>query len=143
MPTREMRLSTRALEVNWINVHSSPAIVSADVEFFNSKFADSLRYFDIDFQPRTAPLHNKLGFVERENSVVRKLIQRLLVDASYFDGGQETHSEQEDILSRAVNPRLTSRKSQNEQLRARTELLPRSYWPSTIQGSFQTRWRSQ
>ena len=102
MPSREMTLSARALEVNWINLHGSPAVVSADPEFFNSKFAEALRYFDITFQPRPARRHNKLGVVERKNSVVRTLIQRLLKDADYFDPSRDRKPEQEDILSRAV-----------------------------------------
>lgn len=40
--------------------------------------------------------------MERKNSVVRTLTQRLLIDASYFGRGQETHSELEHILSKAV-----------------------------------------
>ena len=102
MPSREMTLSARALEVNWINIHGSPAVVSADPEFFNSRFAEALRYFNIQFQPRPARRHNKLGVVERKKSVVRTIIQRLLKDADYFHPSRDRKPEQEDILSRAV-----------------------------------------
>ena len=82
MQTREMYEAARQLEVAWINVHDAPSIISGDIEFFNSHFADALRYFSIQFEPRPARRHNKLGVVERKNEVVRVVLQRLLKDAS-------------------------------------------------------------
>ena len=66
MQTREMDEAARQLEVAWIKVHGAPSIVSGDIEFFNSRFADALWYFSIQFEPLPARRHNKLGVVERK-----------------------------------------------------------------------------
>lgn len=102
MPSREMTLSAKALEMSWINVHGSPSVVSVDAESFNQKFSSALRYFDIEFDPRPARRPCKLGVLERKNSIVRTLRERLLMDSEYLDRGRDKHSEREDILSRAV-----------------------------------------
>ena len=100
--TREMDEAARQLEVAWINVHGAPSIISGDIEFFNSRFAEALRYFSIQFEPRPARRHNKLGVVERMISVVRVLLQRLLKDASKSSVCVVASVERKEVVSRAV-----------------------------------------
>ena len=78
MQTHEMDEAAPQLEVACINVHGAPSIISGDIQFFNSGFADALGYFSIQFEARPERRQNKLGVVERKNAVVRVLLQRHL-----------------------------------------------------------------
>jgi len=98
-PTREMDIAAKAFELKWINNHGAPEVVSGDVEFLNSKFSSSLRYFHIMFEARPARRHNKLGVVERKNAVVRLIVQRFSKDAEFFNGCVVA---KEELLSRAT-----------------------------------------
>ena len=104
MSSREMSQVAHQLAVKWINVHGAPLTMSGEVEFFNTRFSDALRYFDIKFEPLPALLHNKPGVVERNNVVVRVLIQRgqRLKDSAHFSRTRSEASGRDEILSRAV-----------------------------------------
>lgn len=80
--------AARQLEYTWINVHGAPKTVCGDLEFFNSTFFNALRYFGCAFQPRPARRNNKLGVVERKNSVLRITAQRIHHDAKFFALGE-------------------------------------------------------
>lgn len=101
MDSREMDNAVRSFESQWINIHGAPTHVSADVEFLN-KFAKQLHYFGIKFKPTPARRHNKLGVVERKNSVVRLLIQRLVKDGSYASASRAVSITPDELLSRAT-----------------------------------------
>lgn len=47
-------------------------------------FTRALSYFSKSFQPRQARKHNKLGVLERNNSIMIIFIKHLLMDAEYF-----------------------------------------------------------
>lgn len=100
--SREMPHAARAFEVQWINVHGAPEVVSADIEFMNQTFMSALRYFGVRFEPRPARRHNKLGIVERKNAVIRLVVQRLLKDAEYAKNAHQHIACKAEVLSRAT-----------------------------------------
>lgn len=99
--SREMDKAMEALEEIWINLHGPPSFLSTDVEFLN-KFAEELKYFGIMFKAHPARRHNKLGVVERKNSVVRLLFQRLLKDAKDAVNRRNVHIHHAELISRAT-----------------------------------------
>lgn len=104
VPDRDMERAALNLELHWINHHGCPNIISGDPEFFNEKFQRALKYFGIKHRPLPARRHNKLGVVERKNSVVRGIAQRLRKDSDYFATVRQqvpNNGSPTEILSRA------------------------------------------
>lgn len=73
------------LETTWIYTHGAPIRVSADDEYNRKKLADFLSVHDMQFQPRPARRHNKVGIVERKNGTLKTIIRRLDHDISTAD----------------------------------------------------------
>ena len=102
VPSRKMEVAARQFEYKWINVHGAPKIVSGDLEFLNTTFLNAIRYFGCEFEQRPARRHNKLGVVERKNSIIRVMAQRVHSDAKFFSVSKGSEFMLEDILSRAT-----------------------------------------
>lgn len=99
--TRYMDEAMVSLEEIWIHIHGSPRSLSADPEFLN-KFTKDLNYYHIQFIPVPARRHNKIGVVERKNSVLRMLVQKLLKDAEYARKTRSVSVSVKEILSRGT-----------------------------------------
>lgn len=79
---KDMDTIVEKLEVLWICMHGAPRSLSADDEYHRKKLTDFLRSHDIQFKPRPARRHNKVGIVERKNGTLKEIIQRLDKDIS-------------------------------------------------------------
>lgn len=102
METREIDEAAQQLEVARINVHGAFCIVSGDIEIFNSRFGDALKYFSVQFELRPARHNNELGIVERNNAVGRVFIGRLLKDAFNSSQFVTDAMQRKELFSRAV-----------------------------------------
>ena len=102
VPSRRMEEAARQFEYRWVNVHGAPSVVAEDLEFLNPTFMNAIRYFGCEFQQRPARRHNKLGIVERKNSVIRIMAQRIHNDARYFSAARSSDFLLEDVISRAT-----------------------------------------
>ena len=81
LPSRDMDVAAKIIECKWIHQYGPPQRFSADPEFDNVSVKDVLRRHFIDFEPRPARRHNKVGHVERKNDVIRLLVSRVDKDS--------------------------------------------------------------
>lgn len=65
----------KVLKFIWIKINGPSEAIFTSVEFA-TKLAKELKYFIIKFNSVSTLWHNKLGFVDREDSVLRLLMQR-------------------------------------------------------------------
>lgn len=100
--SKETDSAARCFEINCCNIHGALKIISGDPEFNKRPFIDAVSYLGIEFAPRTARRHIKLGVVERKNAVIRLLVKRLLNDGDYFRGSRKVNFDNIEVISRAV-----------------------------------------
>lgn len=74
---RSMSTIILLLETEWICHRGAPAAFSADDEYNKSALRTYLSTHGIEFKPRPARRHNKLGVVERKNGVVKTILGKL------------------------------------------------------------------
>lgn len=83
LPSPEIPEIISAIVRRWFSVYGAPFSLSGDVEFSRStQFQDFLKYFFVDLEPRPARRHNKNSSLEAKHGLIRKLVLRLLSDAS-------------------------------------------------------------
>ena len=102
---RDITVAARTMETIWFNVHGAPAKLSGDPEFLNNKFKRAIQRYSITVEPRAARRHQKIGKVERKNTVVRKVVQRIAKDVEFMKASFGTESVEHNkhaILSRAT-----------------------------------------
>lgn len=49
----------------------SPAVISADLEFWEEDLSDALKQFSVKLEKRPAWRHNKVGVFENTNAVLK------------------------------------------------------------------------
>ena len=97
--SRFMDEAMDSFEMVWINIQGAPRNVSADIEFLK-RFSKELNYFNINFQPVPARRYNKVGVVERKNSVLRLFLQKILKDLEHAQNTRGQSMSDVEILSR-------------------------------------------
>ena len=107
----------RNVECEWICVHGAPDALLADDAYNKLAFHHFLNQHKVQYKPRSARRHNKLGTVERKNETVKAIIYRLDSD--------NINADVEIIVARAVFFHLVL-KLQN------TQLIPTSEGLHTI-----------
>jgi len=80
VPTRDLDDAATCFDRTWISRHGAPVSVSRDPEFNRAPFRDLLDLHGVSFDARPARRHNKVGSVERKNSVIKLILQRLSMD---------------------------------------------------------------
>jgi len=85
LPSRDLSAAAVAFDRMWLSRHGAPKSVSGDPEFNRSAFKEMLSSHAIEFDARPARRHNKLGFVERKNGVLRQIIQRVAMQSPDLD----------------------------------------------------------
>lgn len=68
---KNMNLIVEKLDCMWMCMHGAPHSVSADDEYNRKQLTNFLRSHDIQFKPRPARRHNKIGIVERKKRDVK------------------------------------------------------------------------
>jgi hypothetical protein len=87
---RDLELLAITFEREWQHAHGPPAEVSGDQEFSQGYFQDMLRRHNIAFREQGARRHNKTGFVERGNDVLKDFVERLVLDIQSQVAGSAT-----------------------------------------------------
>lgn len=117
---RSMKTVIQAIESSWVCKHGAPLAISADDEYNRRLFHNYLVSHGIQFQPRPARRHNKLGIVERKNSTIKAIVSKL--DDERSDAWTET------LVSSAS---FQSNMFSGNKLLSSFELA-RGYWPSIL-----------
>lgn len=84
----------RSIECDWFCMHGAPDTLSADDAYDKPEFHQFLKQHGINYKPRPARRHNKLGAVERKNKTIKAIIHRLDCEV--------TNANAETIIARAV-----------------------------------------
>lgn len=84
----------QSVECDWIYAHGAPGALSADDAYDKPEFHQFLKQHNIQYRPRPARRHNKLGAVERKNRTIKAIIQRL--------DSEITNANADTIIARAV-----------------------------------------
>ena len=92
---RSLKQAAIIFERKWIHVHGAPEIVAADPEFNRGDFKALLRRHTIQFSSRPARRHQKIGVVERKNSTLRHIQQKMQKSPQVDALGKQT------LISRA------------------------------------------
>lgn len=96
---REMRVFAKSFEVAWCNVHRPSHQVSGDPGFKNELFVGAFNYLGVKYLPLPAQRHNMFGSMERENVVLRNVIERLLADAEHIVSKNDAVIDYKELLS--------------------------------------------
>ena len=102
---RDINVAARAMESVWFSTHGAPTKLSGDPEFLNNKFKKAMDRFGIMIEQRAARRHQKIGTVERKNSILRRLVQCITKDVEFLNAMGSTQSVDDNkqaILSRAT-----------------------------------------
>lgn len=78
--SKDMNTIVLLVEVLWICRHGASKKLSADDEYHRNKLTTFLNSQDIEFKPRSARRHNKVGIVERKNGILKNIIHKLDAD---------------------------------------------------------------
>lgn len=99
MPFREMIRSKKAFKHISVNAHGPSQHISSDLKFLNN-FAAEVNSFRISLTPASAHRHNELVVVQRKNSVIRLVVQRLLHKELHAEKAHNVTVSKIEILSR-------------------------------------------
>lgn len=91
---RDAKTMCSVLDTEWINRHGEPRALSADDEFNNRTIERYLKSRAIQFKPRPARRHNKIGLMERKKGVVKRILEKLQFD--------QTECTDAELISRAI-----------------------------------------
>ena len=80
LPSRDLDDAAVSLDRTWLSRHGAPGTISGDQEFNKGAFKRLLKAHDILFEARPARRHNKVGSVERNNAVLRVILDRIAQD---------------------------------------------------------------
>lgn len=119
-PDRSMATIIRIIETVWVCKHGAPVAVSADDEYNRSPSRNYFAAHDIQFKPRPARRHNKLGIVERKNKTVKAILAKL--------NDENTAATPETLISRTA---FLSNMFSGNKLLSSFELV-RGYSPSVL-----------
>ena len=74
MQSRSMSEVTKMISIKWFDVHGRPQTMSGDPEFDNETIRLLCSRFNVEYQPRPARRHNKIGSVESGNQTIRLFV---------------------------------------------------------------------
>ena len=92
---RGLKQAASIFERKWIHVHGAPKVVAGDPEFNRGEFKKLLDRHAIQFSTRPARRHQKIGVVERKNSTLRHILQKMRKSPQIDALGKQT------LISRA------------------------------------------
>lgn len=81
-PDRSMSTIIQLIEREWTRHHGAPSTISSDDQYNKSALRTYLSTHNIEFKPRRARRHDKLGIVGRNIGVVKAILGKLTDEAN-------------------------------------------------------------
>ena len=101
MLSRNLVDAAKIIKTRWFDIHGSPSSIFGDPEFRKAEITKLCIEYHVNYLPRPARRHNKIGSVESNVTAIRFTVQKLLKNEKHNRTEKSQYKSDYEILSDA------------------------------------------